>query len=249
MCGKCLREGGEHYDFTAKPKRKRRGAPAIMSAYVPTAEDLLLEGSYTEPQILDSAAGFGTEPIIPASSIEGAETVLILPPTFDTHALAMQEEEVEHKVAASSACADAIVDEQKSEVEREYGKLAAENDVQTEHNEPTCHTAGLVDEGITSSAAPEAHDADVVESEGDQPTLTTATQHTLEPEEESALNIVVVAHIEPAVIHSGMVTQRGNLQQLGVSLVHYALGIVDGAVTAISLQVHSMWTILWSRWK
>ena len=43
MCGRCLREGGEHYDFTAKPKRRRRPQPVVMSAYVPTEADLLME--------------------------------------------------------------------------------------------------------------------------------------------------------------------------------------------------------------
>ena len=58
MCGRCLREGGEHYDFTAKPKRRRRPQPVVMSAYVPTEADLLMEeqlvsnNHQTEPVVM-----------------------------------------------------------------------------------------------------------------------------------------------------------------------------------------------------
>lgn len=39
MCARCLKEGGDADDFTALPKRKKRGKPAILMAYVPTEED------------------------------------------------------------------------------------------------------------------------------------------------------------------------------------------------------------------
>ena len=59
MCGRCLREGGEHYDFSAKPKRRRKPQPAVMSAYVPTEADLLMEqqlvgNDQTQPPVMSA---------------------------------------------------------------------------------------------------------------------------------------------------------------------------------------------------
>lgn len=50
MCGRCLREGTEHYDFSAKPKRKRK-APVVFSAYVPTDEDIAAELATNEEAV------------------------------------------------------------------------------------------------------------------------------------------------------------------------------------------------------
>jgi hypothetical protein len=58
MCARCLREGGEQYDFSAKPKRKRKVPRVVVeSAYVPTEADnlcdVVAEGDRT---VLESAS-------------------------------------------------------------------------------------------------------------------------------------------------------------------------------------------------